>query len=253
MICPASVPVSVELCPAQSRAIANSDRRGSAPRNDGEQLVGLLDARRPRSRARWNVAARDDQDRRVDEERGVQRRPPSRSGCTCRPSPCSPSSAADPPASAPAPSGGTGCAASPSPRGCRSRRSSVAPSAAALGHEARGDRRPTSGLARKISTRKHAPIVADQREDERLHLAHPPPLDRQQQSTSKPCRDGPMTRQPQSRRTARSSEQFRRDDRAEHLGQVARGDRDLGQSTKRTAADRAADTRRGRPGPGRAR
>ena len=69
-IWPASVPVSVELCPAHSSATPN--RIGAAlPRNDGSSLCASSMRRDLQAVAVEDRGAQD-QDRRVDEERGVQ-------------------------------------------------------------------------------------------------------------------------------------------------------------------------------------
>ena len=221
MICPASVPVSVELCPAQSSAIANRIGASLVPRKPGEQLVRLLDARhldavrveRP-PRARTRIAALTKNARSA--------RSPSRSGCTGTPRvPLAASCRSA--ASAPAPSAGRGCAASPSRPGCRSRRT-AAPGRAGSGTKPPAIAAPRSGCARKISTRKQAPIVATSDEDERLHLAHARAAGSPAAGTMSKRRD----QAPPEQRHA-PNRQLQGDDVPSTSARSQRGDRDLGQ------------------------
>ena len=120
-ICPARVPVSVEDCPAHSSATANSTPASVVAQQRRQQLVRLLDLGH-HDAALEEHRRRQDQDGRVDEEGAVQRdhRVDQVVAAGRRAWPCR--SCADAAASAPAPSAGTGCAASPSRRGCRWRR-----------------------------------------------------------------------------------------------------------------------------------
>ncbi len=150
-ICPASVPVMVELWPAASRATANSDAGATvAPRSGVEQLVGVLDLghvvacraceeRRPPASTRIAALIRRTPFRARSIESIVLKRiacarcPPASGRCA---------------ASAPAPSAGTGCGASPSRPGCRSRRTAPPVAGQSAGHQADAPSRATSGRAR---------------------------------------------------------------------------------------------------------
>ena len=216
MICPASVPVSVELCPAQSRATPK--RIGaSGPRNVGRSSCAS------RSLATSCAVAVEDrraqhEDRRVDEEGDVERdrrvdqvvaaRLRLARVRRCRSA-----------ATGPGPSAGRGCAASPSPRGCRWRRTSAP--GGRLGRKPETIP-PNSGRARTIWSRKQAPIVATRARITASIFRIPHFWSQSSRKVS-----NAVTRQPQSSGMPKSS--FSAMIVPSDLGQVARRDRDLGQ------------------------
>ncbi len=77
VICPASVPVTVELCPAASRAIAKATGATRVPSSFSSRWLACWSSETT-SPARQNDRRRHDKDRRVDEERPVHRHHASR-------------------------------------------------------------------------------------------------------------------------------------------------------------------------------
>ena len=176
-IWPASVPVSVELWPAASSATANSDA-GDADAEHGRRAAGSaswISATSPWP-VPWNAAAarmrmaalmkqREHQREGRVERRELDRLALARGGLLVRS------------ASARSRSAGRGCAASPSRRGCRSRRrASPVPEISGRWARSQPATPPQSGRAKNDLGRKAAADRRDQRDDHRLDLAEAPVL-----------------------------------------------------------------------------
>ena len=114
-IWPAMVPVSVEDCPEQSSATANSTPASAGAQQRREQQVRLLDFGHHHA-ALEEHRRRHDQDRGVHQQRAVQRHH-GIDQVVAAGRPLRRLRLADIAASAPAPNAGTDCAASPSRRG----------------------------------------------------------------------------------------------------------------------------------------